>query len=56
VRAVAGICGAAPRYPVRARAQDLVRFHGTDERIAGTNYAEMIGFHESLIRHATGTR
>jgi len=56
-RHMAGLADDVYRFsPVRARAQDLVRFHGTDERIAVANYAEMIGFYESLIRHATGAR
>ena len=42
--------------PVRARADDLARFHGTDERIAVANYAELIGFYQALIRHAAGVR
>jgi carboxypeptidase PM20D1 len=37
--------------PVRARAGDLSRFHGTDERIAIANYAELIRFYERLIRN-----
>jgi carboxypeptidase PM20D1 len=40
--------------PVRARAVDLARFHGTDERIALSNYVELIRFYEALIRRATG--
>jgi carboxypeptidase PM20D1 len=40
--------------PVRARAEDLSRFHGTDERISIENYVEMIRFYETLIRHAAG--
>ena len=40
--------------PVRARAEDLSRFHGTDERISVVNYVEMIRFYETLIRHAAG--
>jgi carboxypeptidase PM20D1 len=40
--------------PVRARAEDLSRFHGTDERISAENYVEMIRFYETLIRHAAG--
>jgi carboxypeptidase PM20D1 len=40
--------------PVRARAEDLSRFHGTDERISVENYVEMIRFYETLIRHAAG--
>jgi len=35
--------------PVRAKAEDLARFHGTDERIAVSNYAEMIRFYHRLL-------
>ena len=35
--------------PVRARNEDLARFHGTDERISIANYAEMIHFYVRLI-------
>jgi carboxypeptidase PM20D1 len=38
--------------PVRARAEDLARFHGTDERISIANYAELISFYRTLITHA----
>jgi carboxypeptidase PM20D1 len=40
--------------PVRARAEDLSRFHGTDERIAVSNYADLIRFYLQLIRNAAG--
>jgi carboxypeptidase PM20D1 len=40
--------------PVRARAEDLLRFHGTDERIAVANYADLIRFYGALIRHSAG--
>ncbi|MEA2878758.1 MAG: carboxypeptidase [Hyphomicrobiales bacterium] len=40
--------------PVRATPQDLTRFHGTNERIAIENYAEMIRFYRRLIRNAAG--
>ena len=40
--------------PVRARAEDLSRFHGTDERISVDNYVEMIRFYRTLIHHAAG--
>jgi carboxypeptidase PM20D1 len=40
--------------PVRARTEDLSRFHGTDERISVENYVELIRFYEILIRHAAG--
>ena len=35
--------------PVRARAEDLSRFHGTNERIAIANYAELIRFYHRLL-------
>jgi carboxypeptidase PM20D1 len=38
--------------PVRARAEDLARFHGTDERISIANYAQLITFYRMLITHA----
>ena len=38
--------------PVRARREDLARFHGTDERIAVRNLAELIGFYQRLIEQA----
>jgi carboxypeptidase PM20D1 len=37
--------------PVRARPQDLARFHGTNERVSVANYAEMIRFFYSLIEN-----
>ncbi len=45
------------RYsPVRARSEDLSRFHGTDERMAIDNYADLIRFYEILISDSTGAR
>ena len=38
--------------PVRARSEDLPRFHGTDERISIANYAELIRFYHRLITSA----
>ncbi len=35
--------------PVRARAEDLPRFHGTNERIAVDNLAELIRFYHRLL-------
>ncbi len=35
--------------PVRANAQDLKRFHGTDERLAISNYADAIRFYHRLL-------
>lgn len=37
--------------PVRARGEDLPRFHGTDERVSIANYVEMIRFYHQLLRH-----
>lgn len=38
--------------PVRARAEDLRRLHGTDERIAVSNLVEMVRFYHRLIEQA----
>lgn len=35
--------------PVRARAEDLLRFHGTNERISVDNLAELIRFYHRLL-------
>jgi carboxypeptidase PM20D1 len=35
--------------PVRANAEDLKRFHGTNERLSTANYAEAIRFYHRLI-------
>jgi carboxypeptidase PM20D1 len=40
--------------PVRVRAEDLSRFHGTNERIAIRNYGEMITFYHRLLSVAAG--
>jgi carboxypeptidase PM20D1 len=40
--------------PVRARQEDLTRFHGTDERISLANLAEMVRFYHQLLRRAAG--
>ena len=37
--------------PVRARGEDLPRFHGTNERISIANYVEMIQFYHQLLRN-----
>ena len=42
--------------PVRARPEDLARFHGTDERMAIANYADLIRFYEMLMRSSAGDR
>ena len=39
--------------PVRARPEDLKRFHGTNERISTANYVEMIQFYHQLIGNAS---
>jgi carboxypeptidase PM20D1 len=38
--------------PMRARPEDLARAHGTNERVAVANYAEMIRFYATLVREA----
>lgn len=40
--------------PVRAKPEDLARFHGTNERIALDNLAELIRFYHHLLRQAAG--
>jgi carboxypeptidase PM20D1 len=40
--------------PVRAGPQDLPRFHGTNERIAVANLAELIRFYHRLITQSAG--
>ncbi len=37
--------------PFRAKGEDLARFHGTNERLAVSNYAEMIQFYHQLLRN-----
>jgi carboxypeptidase PM20D1 len=37
--------------PIRARSEDLPRFHGTNERISIANYIEMIQFYHQLLRN-----
>jgi carboxypeptidase PM20D1 len=39
--------------PVRARSEDLKRFHGTNERISTANYVELIQFYHQLIGNAS---
>jgi carboxypeptidase PM20D1 len=38
--------------PVRAKAEDLPRFHGTNERITTANLAELIRFYHRLVSQA----
>ena len=40
--------------PFRMKNEDLARFHGTNERLAISNYGEMIGFYQQLLRNASG--
>ena len=40
--------------PVRVGAADTARFHGVDERISFSNYAEMIRFYHQLLINAAG--
>jgi carboxypeptidase PM20D1 len=40
--------------PVRARPEDLPRFHGTNERIALANLAELIRFYHRLLQVGAG--
>ncbi|MFZ5510421.1 MAG: M20 family peptidase [Pseudomonadota bacterium] len=52
-RHMAPIADAIYRFsPVRARAEDLARFHGTNERISVDNYAELIRFYHRLLGNA----
>ncbi len=37
--------------PVRATSEDLKRFHGTNERLSVTNYADMIRFYRRLMQN-----
>jgi carboxypeptidase PM20D1 len=39
--------------PVRANAEDLKRFHGTNERLATKNYADAIRFYHRLLGEAS---
>lgn len=39
--------------PVRAKAEDLARFHGTNERVSITNLGELIRFYVQLVRNAS---
>ena len=38
--------------PVRAKPEDLKRFHGTNERISTANYVELIQFYHQLLGNA----
>lgn len=48
------ICDHIYRFsPIRARADDLPRFHGTNERISIRNYIELIQFYRQLLINTT---
>ena len=54
-RHYAGITDKIFRFsPVRANADDLKRFHGTNERLSIEGYADMIRFYRRLIENAAG--
>ena len=40
--------------PVRANIEDLKRFHGTNERLSVSNYADMIRFYGRLLQNTGG--
>lgn len=40
--------------PVRMRAEDLSRFHGTNERVEVENYGEIVRFYAQLLRNGAG--
>ena len=49
-RHFAGVSDHVFRFsPVRAKAEDLARFHGTSERISVDNLAELIRFYHRLL-------
>jgi carboxypeptidase PM20D1 len=54
-RHMAPIADAIYRFsPVRAKSEDLPRFHGTNERISIANHAELIRFYHRLLLNAAG--
>jgi len=38
-------------FPVRAKPEDLSRFHGTNERLSVDNYADIIRFYRRLMQN-----
>lgn len=42
--------------PVRAKSEDLPRFHGTNERISIANHVELIGFYHRLLVNAAADK
>lgn len=54
-RHMAGLTREIFRFsPVLATAQDLARFHGTNERISVENFSSMIAFYHRLLGNAAG--
>jgi carboxypeptidase PM20D1 len=54
-RHYAGLTDTILRFtPVRANADDLKRFHGTNERLSIQGYADMIRFYRRLIENTAG--
>ena len=54
-RHMAGIADPIYRFsPMRATSDDRPRFHGTDERTAVSNHAELIAFYYRLLSVAAG--
>jgi carboxypeptidase PM20D1 len=41
--------------PVRAKPEDLSRFHGTNERVASANLVEMVRFYHQLLRNTAAS-
>ena len=41
--------------PIRAKRDDLARFHGTNERLAVSDLATMIRFYQRIIELAAGS-
>lgn len=41
--------------PVRAKKEDMARFHGTNERISESNLAEMVRFYHRFISQSAGS-
>jgi carboxypeptidase PM20D1 len=41
--------------PIRMKAEDLARLHGTNERVGVENYGEIVRFYAQLLRNGVGT-
>jgi carboxypeptidase PM20D1 len=51
-RHFSGLSDSVYRFsPFRVKGEDLARFHGTNERLSISNYAEMIQFYHQLLRN-----